>query len=70
MPTASTTSDTCGVLRPSTRPSTNDEAVMVATVADPVANRISTASSQASNSRVCRLSPTASEKVAPKTKLG
>ena len=36
--------------RPSTRPTISDEAVMVATVAEPVARRISTASTHASSS--------------------
>src|SRR3712207_4919469 len=47
-PTASTTSETSPVLMPSTRPSISDDAVMVATVAEPVASRINTASTQAS----------------------
>src|SRR3954469_316791 len=47
-PTASTMSDTSPVLIPSTNPSMRDEAVMVATVAEPVASRMSTASTQAS----------------------
>ena len=47
-PTASTTSETWLVPMPSTRPIISDQAVMVATVAEPVARRISTARIQAS----------------------
>src|SRR5258706_12226232 len=47
-PTASTTNETSPVLMPSTRPSISDDAVMVATVAEPVASLINTASTQAS----------------------
>src|SRR4029079_11623745 len=47
-PTASTTSETWPVLMPSTRPIISDEAVMVATVAEPGARRVSTAGIQAS----------------------
>src|SRR6478752_1387201 len=47
-PTASTTSETWLVPMPSTRPIISEEAVMVATVAEPVARRISTARIQAS----------------------
>src|SRR3954469_25092730 len=46
-PTANTINDTSPVLMPSTSPSINDDAVMVATVAEPVARRINTASTQA-----------------------
>src|ERR1700731_1585094 len=48
-PTASTTNATWPLLMPSTRPSINDDAVTVATVADPVASRISTAITHASS---------------------
>src|SRR4051812_30498966 len=47
-PTASTTSDTSPDDMPCTSPTISELAVMVATVADPVARRISTASTQAS----------------------
>lgn len=46
-PTASTTSETSPVLRPSTRPSISDDAVIVATVAEPVASLINTTSTHA-----------------------
>src|SRR4051795_1624128 len=49
-PTASTTSEVSPVLSPLTRLTISAEAVMVATVAEPVARRISTASTQASSS--------------------
>src|SRR5919112_5190990 len=49
-PTASTTSDTSPVDMPSTSETISELAVIVATVADPVARRISTASTQASSS--------------------
>src|SRR4051795_12524148 len=49
-PTASTTSEVSPVDRPWTSPTIRELAVIVATVAEPVASRISTASTQASSS--------------------
>src|SRR6478609_9453718 len=49
-PTASTTSDVSPVERPWTSPTISELAVIVATVAEPVARRINTASTQARSS--------------------
>ena len=47
---ASTSSDACGVLMPAARGATIPAAEMVATVAEPVARRMPTATSQPSSS--------------------